>query len=382
MICVPEARADRRLVAQHRAAHAGVAAGVGVEVVLDLGDVALEAGAQREQPRHLLPEELRRMRLGAVDAGRAADDDRPERGHPLAGREQLERADHVDVVHRARRHPRAGLAHDLLVDDRVDAGRRDQPRRSPGRGCRPRCTRCGRARACGRRVSRPATCSTSGSRSSRWARRLPTWLPTPVISTRRPATTTAAARRLASRQALLDASSVEPAADRAQLRLDLLEVVVRDGPAALDGLRPSSAARARGAPRRRAGLPESPGRRARLGADGSLRRAEGRLDGALDRVAEVVGVASLGHQPLLRALPWRLEHDVSPNPPAPGRRAGRARPAAGRPRPRARRRAGAARAAAADVQSRAWTMGLHGHGPTASRSRSRRPGWAARAPRS
>ena len=38
----------------------------------------------------------------------------------LAGGEQLERADHVDVVHRARRHARAGLAHDLVVDDRVD----------------------------------------------------------------------------------------------------------------------------------------------------------------------------------------------------------------------------------------------------------------------
>ena len=123
----PEPGADRRLVAEHRAAHAGVAARVGVEVVLDLRDVALEARAQREHPRHLLPEELGRVRLGPVHAGGAAHDDRVERGHALAGGEQLERADDVDVVHRGRRHARARLPDDLLVDDRVDPGRRDQP---------------------------------------------------------------------------------------------------------------------------------------------------------------------------------------------------------------------------------------------------------------
>ena len=67
---------DRRLVAEHRAVHALVPARVGLEVVLDLRDVALEARPQREQAGHLLLEELRRLRLGAVHAGRAAHDDR------------------------------------------------------------------------------------------------------------------------------------------------------------------------------------------------------------------------------------------------------------------------------------------------------------------
>ena len=44
-----------------------MASRVGLEVVLDLGDVALEPRAQREQAGHLLAEELGRVRLGAVD---------------------------------------------------------------------------------------------------------------------------------------------------------------------------------------------------------------------------------------------------------------------------------------------------------------------------
>jgi hypothetical protein len=103
-------------------------AGVGLEVVLDLGDVTLEARAQREHPGHLLVEELRRVGLGAVDPGGAADDDRADRLRLLAGSEQLERADHVDVVHRPRRHARTGAADDLVVHDRVDPGLRDQLR--------------------------------------------------------------------------------------------------------------------------------------------------------------------------------------------------------------------------------------------------------------
>ncbi len=123
-----ERRADRRLVAQHRAGHPGVAARVGLEVVLDLADVALKAGAQRKQPRHLLGEELGRVRLGAVDARGAADHDRPDPRRALAGGEQLERPDHVDVVHRPARHPRARPADDLVVHHGVHLLLRDERR--------------------------------------------------------------------------------------------------------------------------------------------------------------------------------------------------------------------------------------------------------------
>ena len=121
-------RADRRLIAEHHARDLRVAARVGLEVVLDLADVALEPGPERIEPRHLLGEELRRLRLRAVDAGRAADDDRPDGRRALAGAEQLERADHVDVVHRLRRHAGPGPPHDLVVHDRVDLGLRQELR--------------------------------------------------------------------------------------------------------------------------------------------------------------------------------------------------------------------------------------------------------------
>jgi hypothetical protein len=105
-----------------------VPARVGVEVVLDLGDVALEASAEREQPRHLLFEELGGVRLGAVDPRGPAHHDRPQAGYALTRGEQLQRAHHVDVMHRPRRHPRARLPHDLLVHDRVGAGLGDELR--------------------------------------------------------------------------------------------------------------------------------------------------------------------------------------------------------------------------------------------------------------
>jgi hypothetical protein len=82
-------RPDRRLVAEHHAGHVGVPLGEAPEEVLDLEDVALEARAHRVEPRHLLGEELRLGRLDAVDAGRAADHDRPETGKPAAAGEQL-----------------------------------------------------------------------------------------------------------------------------------------------------------------------------------------------------------------------------------------------------------------------------------------------------
>ena len=105
-----------------------MAAGEVVEVVLELADVTLEARLERIAPRHVLAEEQRRRALAAVDRGRAADDERLERVGALAGREQLQRADHVDVVQRA-----VGLAgrrvpEERAVDDGVDLGARQQPR--------------------------------------------------------------------------------------------------------------------------------------------------------------------------------------------------------------------------------------------------------------
>ena len=101
-----------------------------------------------------------RVRLGAVDAGGAADDDRPHRRRLLERGQQLERADHVDVVHRPRRTCRPPAA------ARSGCARPCRPRaagsasRSPGCGCRPRSTRSARAPAVGARVSSPATYST------------------------------------------------------------------------------------------------------------------------------------------------------------------------------------------------------------------------------
>ena len=227
-----ERRADRRLVAQHRADHARVPARVGLEVVLDLADVALEARAQREQPRHLLGEELRRVRLGAVDAGGAADHDRADRRRLLAGGEQLERADHVDVVHGPAGHPRPGPAHDLVVHHGVHllpAGSASAITGSRMSASMKSAPSTGWA---GRRLSSPATCSNSGSASRRRASAEPMKLPTPVIRTRRPATTSSSlALALAGRRFSIASRRRR---DLAQLGLDLLHVLLGRGQPVLD----------------------------------------------------------------------------------------------------------------------------------------------------
>ena len=187
MICVSHRGPDRRLVAEHRADHLGVAARVGLEVVLDLGHVALEARAQREQAGHLLGEELRGVGLGSVDPRGAAHDDRPHRGRLLERREQLEGADHVHVVHRPagespdRAGARSGCAPPCPPRAAGSASR------SAGCGCRRRSPRCARARASAPGCRGRPRISTDGSRSRRAASSAPRWLPTPVISTRRPA---------------------------------------------------------------------------------------------------------------------------------------------------------------------------------------------------
>ena len=157
--------AELGLVAEHAAAQLRVAAGEVLEVRLELADVALEPRPQREAARHLLAEEGRGRGLAAVDRGRAADDDALELDGLLAGGEQLQGPDHVDVVQRPRGLVGLRVPDDPAVDDRVDAGRRQQPARAPGCGCRPRSSPSARGRPSGARVSIPKICSTPGSRA-------------------------------------------------------------------------------------------------------------------------------------------------------------------------------------------------------------------------
>ena len=177
---------DRGLVAQHRADHVRVAARVGLEVVLDLGHVALEARAEREQARHLLGEELRGVRLRPVDAGGAADDDRPHASAPSrarraagASRSRSRRASPAATARRP-----AGARSGCAPPCRPRAA--GSASRSPGCGCRPRSARCARARCAARACRAPPRTPPTGSRSRRAASSAPRWLPTPVISTRRP----------------------------------------------------------------------------------------------------------------------------------------------------------------------------------------------------
>ena len=101
----------------------GVAAGEGADEPLELADVALEAGAQREAVGVVLGEERRRGRLRAVDGRRAAHDDRAQGRQAAADRQQLQRADDVDVVERRARAAGLGELDDVVVDDGVDRGR-------------------------------------------------------------------------------------------------------------------------------------------------------------------------------------------------------------------------------------------------------------------
>ena len=351
MICESTRGPDRRLVAEHRADHLGVPARVGLEVVLDLGDVALEARAQREQAGHLLGEELRGVRLRPVDPGGAAHDDRPHRRRLLAA-------------------PRAAGA------SRSRSRRASPCGGQPGPGCRTiwLCTTVSTSSggisfaitglrmsasmhlgALERELRRPARVEArhvarpSGSRSRRAASSAPRWLPTPVISTRRPAISrarlagglrlrgracavpglaalAAVGRACAAREALLD--RVEPAADRAQLGLQLADVLVGGRPARVDRLghrapaagdaaarppcagRPTVSARSSTAPWAASRLrPAEPTR----GLDRALHRLAQRRPAAPSGVVGRLAMAAESpRRPLYRARPCRSSIDVRP----------------------------------------------------------------------
>jgi hypothetical protein len=123
-----EPRPDLGLEAEHAAGKPTVPAGEVLEVALELSDVALEPGPQREVAGHLLGEERRAGGLAAVDRRRAPEHDPLQGRGPLAGREQLQGADHVDVVERARRLTGLRIPEDAGVDEGVHPGRGQQTR--------------------------------------------------------------------------------------------------------------------------------------------------------------------------------------------------------------------------------------------------------------
>ena len=123
-----EAGADLGLEPQHAAGQLGVAAGEVLEVLLELGDVALKPGPQRLRPGEILGVERRHRALAAVDRRRASHDHRPQRFGPLAGGEELQGPDHVDLVQGARRPSGLRVPQDPAMHDRVDLGRRQQAR--------------------------------------------------------------------------------------------------------------------------------------------------------------------------------------------------------------------------------------------------------------
>ncbi len=123
-----EVGGDLGLEAKHAPDELGVAAGEVVEVLLELGDVALKARPQRRLAGEVLGVEGRRRTLAAVDRRRTAHDDPAQALGPLAGGEQLQRADHVDLVQRPRRPAGLGVPEDPAVHDRVDPGCREQAR--------------------------------------------------------------------------------------------------------------------------------------------------------------------------------------------------------------------------------------------------------------
>ncbi len=117
---------DLGLVAQHAATQRRVTPGEVLEVGLQFTDVTLKAGAEREATCHLLAEERGPGRLTPIDRGGPADDDPFHGLGLLAGGQQLQGPDQVDVMQRP-----SGLAgfrvpEDAAVHDGVDAGRGQQ----------------------------------------------------------------------------------------------------------------------------------------------------------------------------------------------------------------------------------------------------------------
>ena len=91
---------DLGLVAQHAATQRRVTPGEVLEVGLQFTDVTLKAGAEREATCHLLAEERGPGRLTPIDRGGPADDDPFHGLGLLAGGQQLQGPDQVDVMQR------------------------------------------------------------------------------------------------------------------------------------------------------------------------------------------------------------------------------------------------------------------------------------------
>ena len=124
---VAQVRAEPVGEAQHRHRDVLVALREAADRVLGLHDVRLQARARRVRALHRLGEEGRVVALAAVVVRGGLEDDLAHgRVRPAAGREDVHRPDHVDLVRVARR----GLdrVHDQpRVDHRVDLGRLHDP---------------------------------------------------------------------------------------------------------------------------------------------------------------------------------------------------------------------------------------------------------------
>ena len=120
----------------------------------------------------------------AVHERRALHDDLAHRAAGRAGRrEQVHRADHVDLVQRPPA-DRRGVDDEVRVQDRVDLGGVHDARRGSSTTSRPARTPSARAAAAARRCRAPTITSTSSSRFERCAMRLPQNVPSPVTRTR------------------------------------------------------------------------------------------------------------------------------------------------------------------------------------------------------
>ena len=120
-----DVRADDVGQPQHRDADVGAAPGEAADVALDLGGVLAEAGPGVAARLHLLGEHGRVARAGAVHGRGRLHDEVLDRGRLLARREELHRADDVELLHRQPAAGAAGRGDDAHVDDGVDVLLRD-----------------------------------------------------------------------------------------------------------------------------------------------------------------------------------------------------------------------------------------------------------------
>ena len=171
---------------QHRDGDVRVVHGEVAHVALDLEEAPLDHAARRLGAAGLLGEPHRVLRRGAVDERRGLHDHVAHRRARRRRRgEQVHRADHVDLVHRARRHLR-GVDDQEGVDDRVDLGRLHDA--GEDRVALVAAHELGalELRRSARTVSRPTMTSTVGSASRAWATRPPQKVASPVTRTRLP----------------------------------------------------------------------------------------------------------------------------------------------------------------------------------------------------